>query len=106
MMHDQLQPTENSQSWLERNKATVLDFIEKSVNQGNIDAASVHFGESYTQHNPNIADGVRVSVNIYSSSGRPFRWCRARSSGFSRMGISSSCICTPGASRRKPGWPS
>lgn len=59
MMHDQLQPTENSQSWLERNKATVLDFIEKSVNQGNIDAASVHFGESYTQHNPNIADGVQ-----------------------------------------------
>ncbi|CAN7235842.1 nuclear transport factor 2 family protein [Mesorhizobium sp. LjRoot246] len=58
-MHDQLQPTENSQSWLERNKATVLDFIEKSVNQGNIDAASVHFGESYTQHNPNIADGVQ-----------------------------------------------
>ncbi|WP_292189612.1 nuclear transport factor 2 family protein [Mesorhizobium sp.] len=59
MMHDQLQPAENSHAWLERNKATVLDFIERSVNQGNIDAASVHFGESYTQHNPNIADGVQ-----------------------------------------------
>ncbi|RWC54708.1 MAG: polyketide cyclase [Mesorhizobium sp.] len=58
-MHDQLQPAENSHAWLERNKATVLDFIERSVNQGNIDAASVHFGESYTQHNPNIADGVQ-----------------------------------------------
>lgn len=58
MMHDQLQPPAEIAK-LERNKAAVLDFIEKSVNQGDIDAASVHFGESYTQHNPNIADGVQ-----------------------------------------------
>ncbi|PBC21997.1 MULTISPECIES: nuclear transport factor 2 family protein [unclassified Mesorhizobium] len=44
---------------LEANKAAVLDFIEKSVNEGDLDAAAVHFGESYTQHNPNIADGVQ-----------------------------------------------
>ena len=43
----------------EGNKAVVLDFIEKSVNRGEIDAASAHFGESYTQHNPNIADGAQ-----------------------------------------------
>lgn len=59
MMHDQLQPpAEIANAKFERNKAAVLDFIEKSVNQGDIDAASVHFGDSYTQHNPNIADGV------------------------------------------------
>ncbi|MFB9982262.1 nuclear transport factor 2 family protein [Mesorhizobium kowhaii] len=58
-MHDQLQSAETSNIRHERNKAAVLDFIEKSVNQGDIDAASVHFGESYTQHNPNIEDGVR-----------------------------------------------
>jgi predicted SnoaL-like aldol condensation-catalyzing enzyme len=57
-MHDQLQPPAEIAK-LERNKAAVLDFIDKSVNQGDIDAASVHFGGSYTQHNPNIADGVQ-----------------------------------------------
>ncbi|MER8956200.1 nuclear transport factor 2 family protein [Mesorhizobium sp. M0833] len=39
---------------LETNKTIVLDFIDKAVNQGNIDAA----GERYIQHNPNIADGA------------------------------------------------
>jgi len=59
MMHDQIQPAAAVNAKLERNKAAVLDFIEKAVNQGDIDAASVHFGDSYTQHNPNIADGVQ-----------------------------------------------
>jgi predicted SnoaL-like aldol condensation-catalyzing enzyme len=36
----------------------VLDFIDKAVNHGNIEAASTHFGERYVQHNPNIADGA------------------------------------------------
>jgi predicted SnoaL-like aldol condensation-catalyzing enzyme len=49
---------EISNSTLEANKEVVLDFIEKAVNQGDIDAASIHFGERYIQHNPNIADGV------------------------------------------------
>ncbi|MER8703728.1 nuclear transport factor 2 family protein [Mesorhizobium sp. M0207] len=43
---------------LETNKTIVLDFIDKAVNQGNIEAASMHFGERYIQHNPNIADGA------------------------------------------------
>lgn len=43
---------------LETNKTVVLDFIDKAVNQGNIEAASMHFGERYIQHNPNIADGA------------------------------------------------
>ncbi|MER9776938.1 nuclear transport factor 2 family protein [Mesorhizobium sp. M0220] len=43
---------------LETNKMIVLDFIDKAVNQGNIEAASMHFGEHYIQHNPNIADGA------------------------------------------------
>jgi predicted SnoaL-like aldol condensation-catalyzing enzyme len=61
MMHDeQLTSTSDEicDSTLEANKKAVLDFIEKAVNQGDIDAASVHFGEKYIQHNPNIADGV------------------------------------------------
>lgn len=45
-------------STLDTNKAAVLDFIEKAVNQGDLDAASLHFGERYIQHNPNIADGI------------------------------------------------
>lgn len=45
-------------SVLEANKQTVLDFIEKAVNQGDVDAAVLHFGPEYIQHNPNIEDGA------------------------------------------------
>jgi predicted SnoaL-like aldol condensation-catalyzing enzyme len=41
----------------EANKKAVLDFYEKAINQKNFEAASVHFGPRYTQHNPNAADG-------------------------------------------------
>ena len=50
--------TDPQKSVLETNKEIVLDFIEKAVNQGDIEAASIHFGEQYIQHNPNIADGA------------------------------------------------
>ena len=35
----------------------MLDFYEKAINQKNYEAAAVHFGPRYTQHNPNAADG-------------------------------------------------
>ena len=41
----------------EANKRVVLDFYEKAINQKNFEAAAVHFGPRYTQHNPNAADG-------------------------------------------------
>jgi predicted SnoaL-like aldol condensation-catalyzing enzyme len=41
----------------EANKKVVLDFYEKAINQKNFEAAAVHFGSRYTQHNPNAADG-------------------------------------------------
>lgn len=41
----------------EANKQVVLDFYEKAINQKNYEAAAVHFGPRYTQHNPNAADG-------------------------------------------------
>jgi len=41
----------------EANKKVVLDFYEKAINQKNFEAAAVHFGPRYTQHNPNAADG-------------------------------------------------
>lgn len=39
-----------------RNKQIVLDFYEKALNQKDFAAASVYLG-TYTQHNPNAADG-------------------------------------------------
>ncbi len=41
----------------EANRAAVLDFYEKGLNQKNADAALVHVGNRYVQHNPNAADG-------------------------------------------------
>jgi predicted SnoaL-like aldol condensation-catalyzing enzyme len=39
-----------------RNKEIVLDFYEKALNQKDFAAASAYLG-TYTQHNPNAADG-------------------------------------------------
>ncbi|HAP26622.1 MAG TPA: polyketide cyclase [Achromobacter sp.] len=39
------------------NKAAVLAFYEKGLNQKDADAALRYVGERYVQHNPNAADG-------------------------------------------------
>jgi predicted SnoaL-like aldol condensation-catalyzing enzyme len=42
---------------MEHNKKVVLDFYDKAINQKDFDAAKVHFGSKYIQHNPRAADG-------------------------------------------------
>ena len=41
----------------EANKAVVIDFYEKAINQKDYEAAAKHFGNRYVQHNPVAADG-------------------------------------------------
>ena len=41
----------------ERNKKTVVDFYDKAINKRDFDAARVHLGPRYIQHNPRAADG-------------------------------------------------
>ena len=41
----------------EQNKKTVIDFYDKAINKKDFDAAKVHFGSKYIQHNPRAADG-------------------------------------------------
>jgi len=42
----------------ERNKQAVLDFYETGLNQKDFHAAAKLIGDTYTQHNPRIADGI------------------------------------------------
>jgi len=42
----------------EANKATVLAFYEKGLNQKDGEAAARYFGPYYKQHNPHAADGA------------------------------------------------
>ena len=42
---------------MEQNKQIVIDFYDKAINKKDFDAAKVHFGPKYIQHNPNAADG-------------------------------------------------
>lgn len=42
----------------EANKKVVLDFYEKGLNQKDFEAAAVHFGPRYIQHNPSAPDGI------------------------------------------------
>jgi predicted SnoaL-like aldol condensation-catalyzing enzyme len=41
----------------EENIRVVLDFYERGLMQRDFEAASVHFGPRYIQHNPLVADG-------------------------------------------------
>jgi predicted SnoaL-like aldol condensation-catalyzing enzyme len=41
----------------QQNKKTVIDFYDKAINKKDFDAAKVHFGPRYIQHNPRAADG-------------------------------------------------
>ncbi|WP_342732506.1 nuclear transport factor 2 family protein [Bradyrhizobium sp. B117] len=41
----------------EANRAAVLAFYEKGLNQKDVDAALAYVGNRYVQHNPNAADG-------------------------------------------------
>jgi predicted SnoaL-like aldol condensation-catalyzing enzyme len=41
----------------EANKKTVIDFYDRAINQKDFDAAKVHLGARYIQHNPRAADG-------------------------------------------------
>ncbi|WFU70372.1 nuclear transport factor 2 family protein [Bradyrhizobium sp. CB2312] len=41
----------------EDNRAAVLAFYEKGLNQKDVDAALAYVGNRYVQHNPNAADG-------------------------------------------------
>ncbi len=41
----------------EANKEVVIDFYDKAINQKDFEAAKVHFGSTYIQHNPLAADG-------------------------------------------------
>jgi predicted SnoaL-like aldol condensation-catalyzing enzyme len=54
------------------NKAIVLDFLEKAINQGDFDAAATYFGPRYVQHNPMIGDGVEGIRNHMSELRRQF----------------------------------
>ena len=47
-----------------RNKEIVLDFYDKAINQKDFEAASVHLGDKYIQHNPLAADGPEGLKNF------------------------------------------
>jgi predicted SnoaL-like aldol condensation-catalyzing enzyme len=50
-------PAQGADSREEANKKIVLDFYDKAINKKDFEAASVHLGDKYIQHNPLAADG-------------------------------------------------
>jgi predicted SnoaL-like aldol condensation-catalyzing enzyme len=50
-------PNAGGVSAQELNQQTVIDFYNKAINDKDFDAAKVHFGNRYIQHNPMAADG-------------------------------------------------
>src|SRR5512145_3132519 len=48
----------------EANKKIVTDFYDKAINQKDFEAAAVHLGDKYIQHNPLAADGPEGLKNF------------------------------------------
>lgn len=67
------------------NKAAVLAFYEKGLNQKDADAALRYLGDRYVQHNPNAADGPGDSASSSPSCATSTRSPEARSSVSSPM---------------------
>jgi predicted SnoaL-like aldol condensation-catalyzing enzyme len=57
-------PALGSDAQEEANKKIVLDFYDKAINQKDFEAASVHLGDKYIQHNPLAADGPEGLKNF------------------------------------------
>lgn len=68
--------TAPAESKEEMNKRVILDFYDKAINQKDFDAAKVHFGLRYTQHNPMAADGpegLRAFLEILKKTNPQYR---------------------------------
>jgi predicted SnoaL-like aldol condensation-catalyzing enzyme len=63
---------------LEANKALVLVFYQKALNERDADVADTFPGDSYVQHNPLVEDGPAGCAAISAGSPRTSRTPAAR----------------------------
>ncbi len=66
-------PADHHAQRLERNKRTVLQFYDLMFNQGQPEEAiAAGAGDTYTQHNPGVADGKQAFIDYFKKMAREY----------------------------------
>jgi predicted SnoaL-like aldol condensation-catalyzing enzyme len=95
-------PAQGSDAQEEANKKIVLDFYDKAINQKDFEAASVHLGDKYIQHNPLATDGPEGLKNFLASAKQNIPNFRIE---FKRVFADGDYVIVHGHARAKPDDP-